>query len=258
MCVDDDHDDETTTSVSRDCRTWVEAQRRSQIFGCSIFFCVFSRDCSISPIPDVRQLTLFLPTNRSRQRTTPTDCRAHPRTRLFYPTLNHGLFSSSPHPHIKMVRPSCRPCTSAAAARCARLATRQTRTLHQTVWAHQVQESQNQQHPQQPRPARTPRPRRAGGISFSVSARDFHSTPTNAGIAGRLGDIARQAISRTAEPYGAFGITRTIYQKCTRPAAYDISEETRRSDQVPTTEDGEELGVGGGLWHDGKTTQPIS
>ncbi|KIH93003.1 ubiquinol-cytochrome C chaperone [Sporothrix brasiliensis 5110] len=59
--------------------------------------------------------------------------------------------------------------------------------------------------------------------------------------------MARSAISRTAEPYGAFGVTRAIYQKCTRPAAYDISEETRRNDQVPTTEDGEELGVGGGV-----------
>ncbi|KJR88747.1 uncharacterized protein SPSK_07716 [Sporothrix schenckii 1099-18] len=147
-----------------------------------------------------------------------------------------------------MVRSSCRPCAGAGAAitRCARPATRQTRGLSQAVWAQELQNSPIQS--QQPRPARTPRPRRSSSVS--APARNFHTTSTSASIAGRLGDMARSAISRTAEPYGAFGVTRAIYQKCTRPAAYDISEETRRNDQVPTTEDGEELGVGGGVWHD--------
>ncbi|CAK7205548.1 hypothetical protein SEUCBS139899_008325 [Sporothrix eucalyptigena] len=144
-----------------------------------------------------------------------------------------------------MVRPSCRPCSGAALARCARPATltgasttRQTRALHQAVWAHQTRESQEQTQKSQKTPQTT------------RSRRDFHTTPGNAGIAQRLGGMARQAIMKTAEPYGAFGVTRNLYKKCTQPAAYEISEETRRNDKVPTTEDGEELGKGGGLWHE--------
>lgn len=90
-------------------------------------------------------------------------------------------------------------------------------------------------------------------MTTQTQTRDFSTTPANASIAGRLGEMASSAVSRTAEPYGAFGVTRAIYQKCTKPAAYEVSEETRRQDQVPTTEDGEELGVGGGLWHDGRS-----
>ncbi|CAK7262504.1 hypothetical protein SEPCBS57363_000093 [Sporothrix epigloea] len=144
-----------------------------------------------------------------------------------------------------MVRPSCRPYSGAALARCARSATasgastaRQTRGLHQVVWAHRSTDIHQQQQIQQ-RPARNTR-----------SRRDIHTTAANAGIASRLGGMARQAIMKTAEPYGAFGVTRGLYKKCTQPAAYEISEETRRNDKVPTTEDGEELGVGGGLWHE--------
>ncbi|KAL1897709.1 hypothetical protein Sste5346_004017 [Sporothrix stenoceras] len=143
-----------------------------------------------------------------------------------------------------MVRPNCRPYTGAGAAiaRRARPTTQQTRALHQAVWAQKESlNQQNQAQSTQTRPLRTPRPK---------TARDFSTTPTNASIAGRLGEMARSAMSRTVEPYGAFGVTRSIYQKCTKPAAYEISEETRRQDQVPTTEDGEELGVGGGIWHD--------
>ncbi|OAA58558.1 beta-ketoacyl synthase [Niveomyces insectorum RCEF 264] len=89
------------------------------------------------------------------------------------------------------------------------------------------------------------RPRRG-----SRGVRHFHATPRDANITERLGDMARQAMRRTVAPYSAFGATREMYQKCTQPAAYSISEEARRTDNVPTTEDGEEIGVGGGLWHD--------
>ena len=63
--------------------------------------------------------------------------------------------------------------------------------------------------------------------------------------------MARQALKRTIEPYGIFGATRRMYQKCTAQGAYKISEEARRNEDVPTTDDGEEIGSGTTIWHSG-------
>ncbi len=48
-----------------------------------------------------------------------------------------------------------------------------------------------------------------------------------------------------------FGATERIAKACSEQAAYTISEEDRKNGTVQTTEDGEEIGVGGGMWHDG-------
>lgn len=61
--------------------------------------------------------------------------------------------------------------------------------------------------------------------------------------------MARSALKRTIEPYGIFGATRRMYQKCTLQGAYKISEEARRNEDVPTTDDGEEIGSGTTIWH---------
>lgn len=56
---------------------------------------------------------------------------------------------------------------------------------------------------------------------------------------------------RATQPYAIFGATDNIYKACSAPAAYKISDELRKKEEVPTTEEGEEIGVGGGVWHEG-------
>ncbi|KAI7773438.1 CBP3-like protein [Diaporthe eres] len=54
-----------------------------------------------------------------------------------------------------------------------------------------------------------------------------------------------------------YGGTEAIYKACAAPAAYTISEELRKKEAVPMNEDGE-IGIGGGVWHDGITTRTSS
>lgn len=56
---------------------------------------------------------------------------------------------------------------------------------------------------------------------------------------------------RATQPYAIFGATEAIYKACSEPVKYTISEELRKTNDVPMTEIGEELGVGGGVWHEG-------
>lgn len=56
---------------------------------------------------------------------------------------------------------------------------------------------------------------------------------------------------RATQPYAIFGATETIYKACSEPVKYTIPDELRKKNDVPLTEDGQELGVGGGVWHDG-------
>lgn len=72
-----------------------------------------------------------------------------------------------------------------------------------------------------------------------------------------LTGIASAVLPRQAtQPYAIFGATETIYKACSAPAAYTISEELRKKEEVPMTKDGEEIGVGGGVWHEGISPQP--
>lgn len=57
--------------------------------------------------------------------------------------------------------------------------------------------------------------------------------------------------AKATMPYQIFGATQDIYKACSNPAMYKISEADRKAGTVPMTEDGEEIGVGGGIWHDG-------
>lgn len=50
--------------------------------------------------------------------------------------------------------------------------------------------------------------------------------------------------------YVIYGATEKLYKACSKPTTYTISEQLRKEGKVPTTEDGEEIGVGGGIWHD--------
>ncbi len=48
-----------------------------------------------------------------------------------------------------------------------------------------------------------------------------------------------------------YGATKQIVETCTQQADYRISEQDRKNGTIPTTADGEEIGTGGGIWHDG-------
>lgn len=100
------------------------------------------------------------------------------------------------------------------------------------------------------------------------STRQFHQTAPSrsqgspqpekqAGVAQTLLGIASKILpSKAVQPYQIFGATESIYKACAAPANYKISPELRKKEEVPLTEDGEELGVGGGVWHDG-TFSPL-
>ena len=96
-----------------------------------------------------------------------------------------------------------------------------------------------------------------------TSARQFHQTaPSRSqnppqpekqpGIAQTLLGIASKILpSKAVQPYQIYGATESIYKACSAPANYKISPELRKKEEVPMTEDGEEIGIGGGVWHDG-------
>lgn len=73
-----------------------------------------------------------------------------------------------------------------------------------------------------------------------------------------LTGIATTVLPRTAtQPYAIFGATEAIFKACSAPAKYEISENLRKTEDVPMTEDGEEIGLGGGVWHQGSTIFPL-
>lgn len=72
-----------------------------------------------------------------------------------------------------------------------------------------------------------------------------------------LGIASKILPSKAVQPYQIFGATESIYKACAAPATYKILPDLRKKEEVPLTEDGEELGVGGGVWHDGTLRSPF-
>ncbi|TVY83540.1 Protein CBP3 [Lachnellula suecica] len=56
--------------------------------------------------------------------------------------------------------------------------------------------------------------------------------------------------------YTAYGATEVLYKECARHADYKIPQAGDGVEEVPKTEDGEDLGVGEGWWHTGVGLQP--
>ncbi|ROW12185.1 hypothetical protein VMCG_00559 [Cytospora schulzeri] len=95
-----------------------------------------------------------------------------------------------------------------------------------------------------------------------ISKRQFHQTVPSrqenapqpqkpAGLGKILLAVASNLLpNKAVQPYQIFGATESIYKACAAPVAYKISPELRKKEDVPMTEDGEEIGVGGGVWHD--------
>ncbi|KAI1168074.1 hypothetical protein F5B18DRAFT_347045 [Nemania serpens] len=76
--------------------------------------------------------------------------------------------------------------------------------------------------------------------------RGFRSTPTQSGIR----DVIRSTLRRSAEPYRVVAATKEIYDACSKAAPYKIDPIAIKAGTIPKTPDGEDLGEGGGMWHD--------
>lgn len=91
----------------------------------------------------------------------------------------------------------------------------------------------------------------------TVTRRQFHQTVTQfeEQKAAAWVNAIKAILPRSAvQPYAIFGATETMYKACSQPAAYTISEELRKKEEVPMTEDGMELGVGTGIWYEGMSS----
>lgn len=79
-------------------------------------------------------------------------------------------------------------------------------------------------------------------------------TPSDAPPAGSASAALRNVGSRLAayqaisSPYALTSSLDKLYKRCASPAAYTISEELRKKDEVPKTAEGEELGTPEGPW----------
>lgn len=52
--------------------------------------------------------------------------------------------------------------------------------------------------------------------------------------------------------YVSYGFTQKLYEACSSQADYEIPQLAQKGAEVPKTADGEELGVGSGVWYKGK------
>ncbi len=73
-------------------------------------------------------------------------------------------------------------------------------------------------------------------------------TPANLKVAADLKKVA----GRAAETYTAYGASEVLYKECARQADYSIPQAGKDDEELPKTENGEDLGVGEGWWHIGK------
>ncbi|KAK0630613.1 ubiquinol-cytochrome C chaperone-domain-containing protein [Bombardia bombarda] len=60
----------------------------------------------------------------------------------------------------------------------------------------------------------------------------------------------KEAAGSTAQPYLVYRTTERLVKACASKADYKISSEERKAGTVKQTADGEEIGTGGGMWHD--------
>lgn len=56
--------------------------------------------------------------------------------------------------------------------------------------------------------------------------------------------------SKAFGSYLIYGATEKLYKECSKSTTYAISEQLRKEGKVPLTNDGEEIGIGGGIWHE--------
>lgn len=67
-----------------------------------------------------------------------------------------------------------------------------------------------------------------------------------------MADRLRTTARKTTHSYMVYGATEHIYKTCAAQADYKITQADRKAGKVQLLPDGEEVGVGSGMWHDGK------
>lgn len=64
-------------------------------------------------------------------------------------------------------------------------------------------------------------------------------------------DIIRKTIQKSSEPYRVVAATKEIYDACSKAAPYKIDPVAVKAGLIPKTSEGEDIGEGKGMWHDG-------
>ncbi|KAK2750677.1 Protein cbp3, mitochondrial [Myotisia sp. PD_48] len=59
-----------------------------------------------------------------------------------------------------------------------------------------------------------------------------------------------RSITRSAEPYIAYGFTKKLFDACAIQANYTIPEKLKIANQIPKTPEGEDIGEGSGWWYE--------
>lgn len=96
------------------------------------------------------------------------------------------------------------------------------------------------------------RPDQSVACSPQVSAQQHRHLSSTAPRQG-FKDAVGKMLSRQTEPYRVISATENIYKTCAKQADYKISLEDRKNETIPKTVDGEDLGTGSGIWHEGKS-----
>lgn len=65
----------------------------------------------------------------------------------------------------------------------------------------------------------------------------------------------QKVTGKATETYTAYGATENLYKECAAQANYSITQEPNSEEEMPKTEDGEDLGVGDGWWLQGRSHQ---
>ena len=69
--------------------------------------------------------------------------------------------------------------------------------------------------------------------------------------ASRLSKALQPRPGTISETYFAYGITRRLFEACSRQADYSIPQASQKGAEVPKTSAGEDLGVGDSWWYKG-------
>ena len=78
---------------------------------------------------------------------------------------------------------------------------------------------------------------------------DFKPHTTNPAL--KLAKEVRKRATGITETYIAYGVTETLVKECARQADYSIPQASEKGVKIPTTMEGEDLGVGTGWWYEG-------
>ncbi|KAA8563757.1 hypothetical protein MFRU_024g00530 [Monilinia fructicola] len=80
-----------------------------------------------------------------------------------------------------------------------------------------------------------------------------HTTHTSQSLAREFKKVSGKALTET---YTAYGATEELYKTCGAQADYSIPQASDPDAEMPKTEEGEDLGVGKGWWHDQLALKP--